>query len=50
MVKKRISYKNLTPAQAQKMIDESKGMSKAKWEKLWAIAHGRNPTIKKRRK
>lgn len=39
--KKRINYKKLTPAQAQKMIDESKGMSKAKWEKLWAIAHGR---------
>ena len=30
--KKRINYKKLTPAQAQKMIDVSKGMTKAKWE------------------
>jgi len=42
MVKKRINYKKLTPAQAQKMIDESKGMTKAKCEKLWNIAHGKS--------
>ena len=36
--KKRISWKNLTPFEAQKMISESKGMSKAKWDKLQKIA------------
>ena len=29
---KRISYQTLTPSQAQKLIDESKGMTKAIWE------------------
>jgi hypothetical protein len=36
---KRISFQTLTPSQAQKMIDESKGMSKQKFDKLWDIAH-----------
>jgi len=36
---KRMNYNKLNPYMAQKMIDESKGMPKAKWERLWRIAH-----------
>jgi len=38
-MKKRINYKKLSRSEAQKSINKSRGMTKAKWEKLWAIAH-----------
>ena len=40
MAKKRINWSKLTRSEAQKMIDVSRGMTKAKWERLWRIAHG----------
>ena len=36
--KKRMNYKNMTQYEARKLISESKGMSKAKWNKLQKIA------------
>jgi hypothetical protein len=41
MRKKRINYKKLTQNEALKLINESLGMSKHNWEKLWRIAHDR---------
>ena len=39
MKRKRINYKKLSRTEAQKLIDKSLGMSKAKFNRLWSIAH-----------
>jgi hypothetical protein len=36
---KRMNYKKLSKLDAQKIIDNSLGMSKKKFERLWKIAH-----------
>jgi hypothetical protein len=36
--KKRINYKKMTRFEAQKMLDESRGMPRAQWQKLWTIS------------
>ena len=36
--KKRINWKDMTPGQARKMISKSRGMPKAKWDRLQKIA------------
>jgi len=37
-MKKRMNYKKLTQNEARKMISESCGMSKKKWDRLQKIA------------
>lgn len=36
--KKRLNYKTMTCYQAKKLLDESIGMSKAKFDRLWKIS------------
>lgn len=36
---KRMNYKKINRSEAQKLIDKSLGMSKAKFNRLWDIAH-----------
>lgn len=39
--RKRLNYKKMKWYDAQKLLDESKGMTKAKFEKLWKISRDR---------
>jgi len=40
--KERTDYRNMTREEAQRRLDNSHGMSKAKWDKLWEISrHGK---------
>ena len=41
MKNKRINYKKLTSNEALRIINESLGMSKKKFERLWSIAYDR---------
>lgn len=45
LAKERIDWKNLTKSEAKKMLNESKGMPKSKWERLWEISQN-GPTVK----
>jgi hypothetical protein len=37
---KRINWSKLSKDDAKRMIGESHGMTKAKWERLWRVAYG----------
>jgi hypothetical protein len=38
----RMNYKKMKWHEAEKLINESHGMPKAKWEKLWKISRDRS--------
>lgn len=38
---KRLNYKKMKWYEAQKLLDESRGMTKAKFERLWKISRDR---------